>query len=260
VLGVAEGKISGARSKAVLAAEKAAEAAEHDQVAATTQVSSPTAPVLFAWLNYYGFADCYEQLDEFATRSVSLRRDGFVAMSRAQRMTWLSRLLGDFVDLHADGASQFSTESCERFADLRRTAADGIASIAGCETWQEKHTRCCDVQAQLVTSTLRVLLCLAQVVFVPREQASHSLLVAETVTTCVDEATSLLVELYDAVEFCGTERENLRHGNLLLADHSHAVTALDEGARCAYAVADVARQRLVVEAMLSRSDKAWSGS
>ena len=79
-------------------------------------------------------------------------------------------------------------------------------------------------------------------------------------TTCVDEATSLLVELYDAVEFCGTERENLRHGNLLLADHSHAVTALDEGARCAYAVADVARQRLVVEAMLSRSDKAWSGS
>ena len=65
---------------------------------------------------------------------------------------------------------------------------------------------------------------------------------------CVNEVTSLLVGLYDAVEFCGTEQENLRHGNLLLGDHSHAVTAVDEGARYAYAVADLARQRMVVGA------------
>jgi hypothetical protein len=259
---VAEGKISGARSKALQAAEKAAadrlaaeaaEAAEAERLAAETEVQGdhqvvpPTDPVMSAWLDYHGFAACLEQLDDISTRSVVLRRSVYAAMTRTQRMTWLSQLPGAFDEVCVDGAPQ-SPELREGLAGLRLAAADGIASIAGCKTWQETHTRFCDVQAQLVTLTLRVMSRLAQGSLVVGEEAPQPLPITGSVTTCVNEVTSLLMDLYDAVEFCGTEQENLRHGNLLLGDYSHAVTAVDEGARCVYAVADLARQRKIVGA------------
>ena len=43
------------------------------------------------------------------------------------------------------------------------------------------------------------------------------------------------------MELKGTERESMRQGNLLLADHSHAVTTIDEGATLVYAVHDAVR-------------------
>jgi hypothetical protein len=260
VFGVVEGKISGARAKAEqavakakaegdrLAAEAERLAAEEAEAAEAQLASIPTDPALPAWLQYHGFAACMEQLDDVSAQSVSWRRSAYADMNRRQRVAWLSRLLDDCVALRSPGGndtSQMPSELRDGISELRHVAEDGIASVVECEDWQTTHTRCCDAQAQLVTSTLRVLLQFGQNLLAAGAQASHHpVSAADSVKACVDEAGALLMDLYDAVEFCGTEEENMRHGNVLLGDHSHALTALDEGARCVYAVADAVRQQI----------------
>lgn len=64
---------------------------------------------------------------------------------------------------------------------------------------------------------------------------------AQAVQCCVDEAEVALGTLYDAYDpydSASGGREQLREGHTLLADHSHALTTIQDGARCALAVCD----------------------
>lgn len=73
------------------------------------------------------------------------------------------------------------------------------------------------------------------------------------VQRCVDGAELALNRLYEAYDPTTSgggnrQEEELRGAHALLADHSHALTCIQDGARCALAVCDTIKQVDVVEA------------